>query len=126
VVFTIPKRLRPYCLYRRALPGPTIRANADQMRQVLTNLATNAWEAGSSGRAEIQVTVKAVTAAAVSLAHRVPPDWQPLDPAYACLEVVDQGCGVAEADIEKLFDPFFSSKFTGRSTFRVYLPVSEA
>jgi PAS domain S-box-containing protein len=136
-----------------ASPGPAIRANADQMRQVLTHLVTNAWEAGGAGRGEIQVAVTAVTSAAVPTEHRVPPDWQPLDSAYACLEVVDHGCGIAEADIERIFDPFFSSKFTGRglglsvvlgivrahggavtvesapglgSAFRVYLPVSEA
>jgi CheY-like chemotaxis protein len=67
--------------------------------------------------------------------------------------VVDRGSGIAEEDIEKIFDPFFSSKFTGRglglpvvlgiarahggavtvksepgrgSTFRVFLPVSNA
>jgi PAS domain S-box-containing protein len=135
-----------------AFPGPTIRANAEQVQQVLTHLVTNAWEADGAGRAEIQVTVKAVTAAEVPLAHRVPPDWQPQGPAFACLEVVDYGPGIAEADIEKIFDPFFSSKFTGRgmglavvlgivrahggavtvestpgsrSAFRVYLPVSE-
>jgi CheY-like chemotaxis protein len=65
--------------------------------------------------------------------------------------VTDTGCGIEEKDIEKLFDPFFSSKFTGRgmglavvlgivrahsgvvmvesepgrgSTFRVFFPVS--
>jgi len=135
-----------------ASPGPTIRANAEQIQQVLTNLVANAWEAGGAGRGEIQVTVKAVTSAEVPLAHRVPPDWQPLGPVFACLEVVDHGCGVAEADIEKLFDPFFSTKFTGRglglpvvlgivrshggvvtvestpgsgSVFRVYLPVPD-
>jgi len=135
-----------------ASPGPTVRVDADQIRQVLTHLITNAWEAGGAGRSEVQVAVRAVTSAAVPLAHRVPPDWRPLEPAYACLEVVDHGCGVPEADIEKLFDPFFSSKFTGRgmglavvlgivqahggavtvdstlgsgSAFRVYLPVSE-
>lgn len=135
-----------------ASPGPTIRADADQMRQVLTHLVTNAWEAGGAGRGAVRVTVKAVASVAVPLAHRVPPDWQPLDPAFACLEVVDHGCGIAEADIEKIFDPFFSSKFTGRglglaivlgivrahggavtvestpgsgSALRVYLPVSE-
>jgi two-component system cell cycle sensor histidine kinase/response regulator CckA len=67
------------------------------------------------------------------------------------MEVVDEGSGIAANDIEELFDPFFSSKFTGRglglsvvlgivrahegavtvdtapgrgSTFRVFLPVS--
>ena len=33
---------------------------------------------------------------------------------YACLEVMDEGCGIEDKDIENLFDPFFSSKFTGR------------
>ena len=37
-----------------------------------------------------------------------------MDPAYACLEVADAGCGITEENIEKMFDPFFSTKFTGR------------
>jgi CheY-like chemotaxis protein len=41
-------------------------------------------------------------------------DWQPQDTTYACLEVADAGCGIAGQDIEKLFDPFYSSKFAGR------------
>jgi len=41
-------------------------------------------------------------------------DWVPLNGDYACLEVRDSGCGIAEADMEKLFDPFYSTKFTGR------------
>jgi len=45
---------------------------------------------------------------------RFPVDWQPVDAAYACLEVTDAGCGIAEKDIEKIFDPFFSTKFIGR------------
>jgi CheY-like chemotaxis protein len=33
---------------------------------------------------------------------------------YACIEVSDAGCGIADKDIETIFDPFFSSKFAGR------------
>ena len=78
-------------------------------------------------------------------------DWQPQNYSYACLEVTDAGCGIEDKDIEKLFDPFFSTKFAGRgmglavvlgivrvhsgvvmveskpgrgSTFRVFLPMS--
>ena len=66
-------------------------------------------------------------------------------------EVADSGCGIAAEDLERIFDPFFTSKFTGRglglavvlgiargygggitvesepgqgSVFRVFLPVS--
>jgi len=132
--------------------GPIVRANASQLQQVLTNLCTNAWEAIGGGRGTIEVAVRSVSQDEIPATNRFPLDWQPRDKAYACIEVVDSGCGIAGKDIEKLFDPFFSSKFTGRglglpvvlgvvkayggavavesrpgkgSTFRVYLPVSE-
>jgi PAS domain S-box-containing protein len=132
-------------------PGPAIGADANQIQQVLTNLVTNAWEAGGDGRSAVHLTVKTVPPADISAWRRFPIDWWPRDNAYACLEVVDAGSGIADKDIEKLFDPFFSSKFTGRglglsvvlgivrahegavtvesepgrgSAFRVFLPVS--
>ena len=132
-------------------PGPVISANASQIQRVLTNLLTNAWEASRDGSDAIHLTVKLVSAAAIPAVIRFPIDWQPRDPAYACLEVKDSGCGIAATEIEQLFDPFFSTKFTGRglglsvvlgivrehggaitvesepgrgSVFRVFLPVS--
>ena len=134
-----------------ASPGPVINANATKIHQVLTNLVTNAWEAVGESSGTIHLNIKTVRPAEVPVLHRFPIDWQPQDCAYACLEVVDTGCGVTHKDIEKLFDPFFSSKFTGRglglpvvlgivkahggavtvesklgrgSKFRVFLPVS--
>jgi PAS domain S-box-containing protein len=134
-----------------ASPGPTIVADANLIQQVLTNLATNAWEAGGDGHNAIRLTVKSVAAADIPAANRFPIDCQAADSSYACLEVADSGCGIADKDIEKLFDPFFSSKFIGRglglsvvlgivrahrglvtveseagrgSVFRVFLPVS--
>jgi len=133
-------------------PGPAISANANHVQQVLTNLITNAWEAGVDGRGVVRVTVKTVAPAGTSASHRFPIGWRPHDTAsYACLEVMDAGIGIADKDIEKVFDPFFSSKFAGRglglsvvlgivrehggavtvetepgrgSAFRVFLPVS--
>jgi len=132
-------------------PGPTINANEDQVQQILTSLVTNAWEAIGDVRGVVHVTVRTASAADVPAARRFPADWQPLDSAYACLEVVDSGCGIAQKDVETLFDPFYSSKFLGRglglsvvlgiarthggvvtvqsgagrgSTFRVFLPAA--
>ena len=121
------------------------------MQQVLSNLVTNAWESLNDIQSAIQLTVSTVLPADISQSHRFPIDWQPQDTLYACLEVTDTGCGISDNDIGKIFDPFFSRKFTGRgmglsaamgiirahgggitvasergqgSTFQVYLPVS--
>lgn len=95
-------------------PGPTISADGNQVQQVITNLVTNAWEAMGISRGAIHLTVKTVSLSDISAAHNFPEDWKPQDDAYACIEVVDSGCGIAGKDIERIFDPFFSSKFTGR------------
>jgi signal transduction histidine kinase len=132
-------------------PGPSIQANASQIQQVLTHLATNAWESSGGGQAVIRLAVKTVAATDISAVNRFPIDWQQQDSAYACLEVADTGSGIPLQDIQKLFEPFFSSKFTGRglglpvvlgivrahhgvvtveskpgcgSVFRVFLPLS--
>ncbi len=131
-------------------PGPTINANDHHIQQVLTNLVTNGWEA-SANHGSVRLTVKTVQQTAIPATHRLPIDWQPIDPAYACLEVVDAGCGISPDDLDRLFDPFFSNKFAGRglglpvvlgivkayngavavesevghgSTFRVFFPLS--
>ncbi len=95
-------------------PGPVIIGNANQIQEVLTNLLTNAGEAIGEDGGSIHLSVKTVSPSAISRAHRYPIDWHPQDTAYACMEVKDVGCGIGEKDIERLFDPFFSTKFIGR------------
>ena len=132
-------------------PGPVINANANQIQQVLTNLIANAWEACHAAQGVVLLSVKKALPAGDFAEHRFPIGAQTTHPAYACLEVADTGCGIAEQDIEKVFDPFFSTKFAGRgmglaavlgivrahqgiitvgnkpgggSIFRVYLPMT--
>ncbi len=133
-----------------SVPGPVIMANTNQIFEVLTNLTANAGESIGGREGIISLNVKTVSAGDIPTEHRFPSDWHPQDNAYACLKVTDTGCGIDDSDMEKLFDPFFSSKFTGRgmglavvlgivrarggvitvesepgrgSTFRVLLPV---
>lgn len=94
--------------------GPVVLANEGQIMQVLTNLVTNAWESADGNRPDIGLTIKTVSQANLLALKPFPIDWQPRNPAYACLEVSDAGCGIVEKDFEKIFDPFFSTKFTGR------------
>ncbi len=133
-----------------ATGGPIINANGHQLQQVLKNMVTNAWESGGGGQRSIRLAVKTVAPVDIPDTHRFPLDWQVQEVQYACLEVTDNGGGIAPSEIEKIFDPFFTSKFLGRglglpivlgivrahgggvtvasevgrgSTFRVFLPV---
>jgi len=95
-------------------PGPVIRANPNKIQLLLINLVTNAWEAVGKGRGVIKLTVKTVSPNEIPRTNRFPIDWEPRDKEYACLELADAGCGIADEDIERLFDPFFSTKLVGR------------
>ena len=94
--------------------GPRIMADAKQIQQLLTNLTINAWEGIGDGAGTIHLSVKTVLPADIPKSHRFPIDWQSREQHYACLEVADSGCGIKEEYMDKLFDPFFSTKFTGR------------
>jgi PAS domain S-box-containing protein len=131
--------------------GPVIRASASQIHQTLTNLIANASEAASENPNTVTLTVKTVSRDQIPATRRFPVDWIPRDIDHACLEVTDTGSGIAEKDLEKIFDPFYSTRFYGRgmglsvvlgivsahaggivvesepgrgSIFRIFLPVS--
>jgi signal transduction histidine kinase len=112
LIVTVPKGVR----LRTELPPEAlvIMADASHVKQILTNLVTNAWEAIGEREGEITVGVYPVPAAAIEKARFFPMDWKPKAQNYACLSVSDTGSGLDEATIEKIFDPFFSTKFTGR------------
>ena len=101
-------------------PGPSIRGSANQICQALTNLIANAVEAVEHNQGSIRVTVKSVGPADIPSRHRYPSDWQARTATYGCLEVADTGSGMDQGIVEKLFEPFFSTKFTGRG---LRLPV---
>lgn len=94
--------------------SPAIKANASQIRQVLTHLIANAVDAIGVASGFIHLNVKTVSVSDISETFRRPLEWQPQDNLYACLEVTDSGCGLSTETMDKLFDPFFTSKFTGR------------
>ena len=95
-------------------PGPIVLADPNQIQQVITNLIINAWEADGGVRGMIRLATKTVPVEDIPVAFRFPVDLQLREGAYACLEVADVGAGIAEHEMEKIFDPFFSSKFFGR------------
>ena len=93
--------------------GPIIHGNENQIQQLITNLVTNAAESYQN-QGTIYFSVKTVSAGLIPKRFRFPVDWVPEHENYACIEVTDTGCGIEEQNIEKIFDPFFSTKTTGR------------
>lgn len=82
--------------------------DAGQIQQVLTNLIVNALQAmPRGGKAEVDVRRE----------HACPPqDLRGNEGVYCCIDVRDEGKGVAEKNMPHLFEPFFSTKDVGKGT----------
>ena len=96
------------------IQGPIIRADAVHIKHVITNLVTNAVEAIAENEGFVTVAMEVTAAPDVRGLRLFPLDWDPKANGYACLTVSDTGCGMDATTLEKAFDPFFSTKFTGR------------
>ena len=94
--------------------GPMLEANPDQLRELATNLIENSWEAMANREGTLWVSISTVADVAIDASRRLPLAWSPTTTAYACLEVKDEGCGMLDKEIERIFDPFYSKKFLGR------------
>jgi two-component system cell cycle sensor histidine kinase/response regulator CckA len=94
-----------------ALPG--IMADAAQIRQILLNIVQNAAEAigRRDGLIELTTRLQSVDAAWLAEASTGP---QPPPGTYVCLEVTDNGPGLDRETKARIFDPFFSTKGSGR------------
>jgi nitrogen-specific signal transduction histidine kinase/ActR/RegA family two-component response regulator len=92
---------------------PAIKADATQLRQVIMNLVLNASESlnGQTGFVRISTSVAHFNAG--DLCDCVVSFSEP-DAVFVQLQVSDNGVGMDDAIIEKMFDPFFSTKFSGR------------
>jgi CheY-like chemotaxis protein len=83
------------------------------MRQVIMNLIINASDAIGDRSGVIAVTTGAVWCDAEYLASGFGADELP-EGLYLTLEVSDTGIGMSAETQARIFDPFFSTKFTGR------------
>lgn len=92
---------------------PALEADAAQLQQVVMNLVTNAGEAIGDREGRIRVTTRSQSLAAGDLADTVP--GCPLQPGlHLVLEVADTGAGMAPGVMARIFDPFYSTKGSGR------------
>jgi two-component system, chemotaxis family, CheB/CheR fusion protein len=132
-----------------------VEADRGQLHQLLMNLIINGAEAiGIGDRSGGCVTVSAARERLDTDAIRALFGPEPLEAGeYVVIEVQDNGSGMSRDTMAHIFDPFYTTKFTGRglglaaalgivrghrgaikvyselrlgSTFRVYLPVATA
>jgi PAS domain S-box-containing protein len=78
---------------------PLIKADPNQLRQVIVSVVNNAVEA--IGLQQGSITISGYSEVAATGRNVI-------------LEVADTGCGMDEDTLRRVFDPFFSTKFTGR------------
>ncbi len=92
---------------------PSVEADATQLRQIIMNLVINASEAIGDKSGIIAITTGCMDCDR-SYLKNVWLDENLKDGLYVYLEISDTGCGMEKETLAKLFDPFFSTKFTGR------------
>ena len=137
-----------YCLNDHV---QSIRGDVSQVRQVAMNLITNASDAIGDRPGVIAISINEVSLRPGELEDVFPAGSSP-EGKYIRLEVSDTGCGMDESTRQKIFNPQFTTKVTGRglglaallnaverhngavevksevgagTVFRVYFPVEE-
>jgi signal transduction histidine kinase/DNA-binding NtrC family response regulator len=89
----------------------TILADPVQIHQVVMNLCTNAHHAMKENGGVLEVRLRSQVLEEEALAH---PDFKP--GTYVKLMVKDTGHGMDKATVEKIFDPYFTTKEKGVGT----------
>ncbi len=89
-----------------------ILADPTQIHQVIMNLCTNAFHAMQRSGGVMTVTLSPIEIQAQD-SERIA-DLSP--GSYAKLEVIDTGTGMNQSTIERIFDPYFTTKEKGKGT----------
>ena len=95
-----------------ALGLPHVVADPTQIHQIIMNLGVNAAQAIGARSGRIQVRLDPILVSLDGARRSVA-----LTPGrYLQMQVADDGCGMDEATLERVYDPFFTTKPAGQGT----------
>lgn len=117
--FAVPTPPQPESQIERAVRGdeslgtlkppaqPIVVGDSDQLQQVCLNLCINAIQAMPEG-GSLDLSLEGIVRRKPGL-DKAPPG------AYVMLAVADTGIGIDEADLSRIFEPFYSTKTDGKT-----------
>lgn len=88
-----------------------IKTDPIQLEQVIINLAVNARDAMTDGGSLSITTMNIRKEDAPEKKHKIMPNND-----YVLIEVEDTGCGIPEENLDRILEPFFSTKEVGSGT----------
>ena len=88
---------------------PTVMADADQLAEIMMNLVINAEEAIEAQQGTITIRTCRIPSSQIELRYAITAPKSPKD-SYACLQVQDTGCGMTPEILNRIFEPFYSTK----------------
>ena len=101
-------------LHAEVAPSVLVWADAEKVHQVLVNLLSNALAAtGEGGHVEVAVAARQ---ASTEERERASCTGRSDVDTMVMLVVSDSGCGIPEEDVERAFQPFFTTKAVGKGT----------
>ncbi|MCF8474278.1 MAG: response regulator [Emcibacter sp.] len=90
-----------------------VKVDQGQIEQVIINLCVNARDA-MDNMGKISIRTRNITFEESKKLNNI---YQVMPPnEYVLLEVEDTGCGIAKEHMDKIFEPFFSTKEVGKGT----------
>ncbi len=98
-------------IYQKYVDSPwTVEVDRSQISQVLLNIFVNAWQAMPNG-GDLYIQTENVTLSEKAIPGE---DMQP--GRYVKVSITDTGIGMSAASLEKIFDPFYTTREKGRGT----------
>jgi len=95
-------------------PSGVVSADRTQLAQIVRALVANAAESLSGEPGSVRVATGTIPFREAALPNTSRADSPAGGTACPFIEVADSGCGMDEETQQRVFEPFFSTKFTGR------------